>query len=684
MYTVNFTSLAKTPIIVNDNTTVGTIGPTSTTLDPLATTAALPILLYGKGVLNWGERIQENLVQVLENFDGTSTPVYPTNGQFWHNNVSANEHRLYIRQNSAWKNVLVLTDSNTAPTNPFRGQVWYDNASGYQYWNGSAWVRLFNGAVPLTGGTMTGILTLSADPTGLLEAATKQYVDNQIATQAVTVNGNVTIVNNFSLSATPSDPLHVVNKLYVDTEISNINTSLTNYLQLSGGTMTGFLTLNSDPVNALHAATKQYVDTAVSGGGIGYAPVNKAGDTMLGVLILSNDTITAAKQAATKEYVDNAPYFNPSVGGTISAATTFSAPATFSTAAVGSYTPTLGTHLVNKSYVDGAFLALAGGTLTGYVSSSATPSAGTHLVNKSYVDGAFLALAGGTMAGSVTFGATYEIFVPTVPSTGNSLTNKSYVDGVAANYVLKGGDTMSGFLTLNANPTSALHAATKQYVDSAISGGGSGFVLKAGDIMTGALAVPNILVSSIPGNLSQVVNYNYIEGNYLRLSGGTVTGKITYSDPSGAGEPTNPGDLVPLTYLQDIIDTDVVLVDGTAPMTGLLTLSGDPVSTMHAATKQYVDASAGGPAALYQDSAATSGTVVVAANTTTLHLTGAGATTLTIDCTAVSQARSLTVYADNAIGTLTITGGSILGSVAGLAAGSIIHVTRHNTYLIVE
>lgn len=36
--------------------------------------------------------------------------------------------------------------------------------------------------------------------------------------------------------------------------------------------------------------------------------------------------------------------------------------------------------------------------------------------------------------------------------------------------VAKAGDTMTGFLTLNANPTAPLHAATKQYVDAAASG----------------------------------------------------------------------------------------------------------------------------------------------------------------------------------------------------------------------
>jgi hypothetical protein len=37
---------------------------------------------------------------------------------------------------------------------------------------------------------------------------------------------------------------------------------------------------------------------------------------------------------------------------------------------------------------------------------------------------------------------------------------------VSGDYVLKTGDVMSGFLTLNAAPTAAMHAAPKSYVDS--------------------------------------------------------------------------------------------------------------------------------------------------------------------------------------------------------------------------
>lgn len=56
-------------------------------------------------------------------------------------------------------------------------------------------------------------------------------------------------------------------------------------------------------------------------------------------------------------------------------------------------------------------------------------------------------------------------------------TELGYLSGVTSSIqtqidskVAKAGDTMTGFLTLNADPTSALHAATKQYVDNIASG----------------------------------------------------------------------------------------------------------------------------------------------------------------------------------------------------------------------
>jgi hypothetical protein len=81
--------------------------------------------------------------------------------------------------------------------------------------------------VPLAGGTMTGYLTLNADPESDLQAATKQYVDDAVAA-AEGIDANA-------------------------------------FVHITGNTMTGYLTLNADPESDLQAATKQYVDAAVEG-----------------------------------------------------------------------------------------------------------------------------------------------------------------------------------------------------------------------------------------------------------------------------------------------------------------------------------------------------------------------------------------------------------------------------------
>ena len=77
--------------------------------------------------------------------------------------------------------------------------------------------------MPLTGGNLSGTLTLAADPITVLEAATKQYVDT---------------------GDTASDTL--------------INEKVAK----AGDTMTGPLILYADPTDVLEAVTKQYVDAA--------------------------------------------------------------------------------------------------------------------------------------------------------------------------------------------------------------------------------------------------------------------------------------------------------------------------------------------------------------------------------------------------------------------------------------
>lgn len=114
----------------------------------------------------------------------------------------------------------------------------------------------------LTGGTMTGPLTLNGAPGTTLGAATKGYVDGLIppASNVLPVMDGVAAIGTSNMWAR-ADHQHQ---------------SDSSRLALTGGTMTGPLVLSADPTVPLGAVTKEYSDTKV--------PL--AGGNMQGVLNL--------------------------------------------------------------------------------------------------------------------------------------------------------------------------------------------------------------------------------------------------------------------------------------------------------------------------------------------------------------------------------------------------------------
>jgi hypothetical protein len=94
--------------------------------------------------------------------------------------------------------------------------------------------------LPISGGKMTGPLTLAANPVASLDAATKQYVDSHVPTGG-------------GIPEAPTD----------GNTYGRGSAAWKTVLPTTGGTLSGPLTLAADPVSALAAATKQYVDTNI-------------------------------------------------------------------------------------------------------------------------------------------------------------------------------------------------------------------------------------------------------------------------------------------------------------------------------------------------------------------------------------------------------------------------------------
>ena len=89
--------------------------------------------------------------------------------------------------------------------------------------------------LPLAGGTLTGALTLSGDPTATNHAANKNYTDTQDALKLSLAGGTMT--GAIILAGNPTASTHAANKSYVDTQA------------LAGGVFTGDVFFNSNKID---------------------------------------------------------------------------------------------------------------------------------------------------------------------------------------------------------------------------------------------------------------------------------------------------------------------------------------------------------------------------------------------------------------------------------------------------
>lgn len=131
-YTMNWTDSSLKPSFTLAG---GTIDNTTTSLS-----------LTGKGALNWGERIQEDILRVMEHFASSNSPSYATIGQGWYN---ASTNRLNVNTPSGWKELdFRRIDAAIQPPGPhYPGDQWYDTTNNLLkiYTNDGTWAWFMDG-----------------------------------------------------------------------------------------------------------------------------------------------------------------------------------------------------------------------------------------------------------------------------------------------------------------------------------------------------------------------------------------------------------------------------------------------------------------------------------------------------------------------------------------------------------
>jgi hypothetical protein len=174
------------------NNTFGTL--LVTLADGTIDVATTDLALFGKGFAGFGERLNENLVKLLENFNNTSAPPNKIQGQLWFDKTNK---RLNVYDGNKFKPAGGPSNSATAPTNAVLGDFWFDTTNTQLYvYNGSAFTLI--GPTTVAGSGVTQVITESPeDNTGvkrsILKLVTNDVVVGVVSNLAFTPSSTETL-----------------------------------------------------------------------------------------------------------------------------------------------------------------------------------------------------------------------------------------------------------------------------------------------------------------------------------------------------------------------------------------------------------------------------------------------------------------------------------------------------------
>jgi hypothetical protein len=374
----------------------------------------------------------------------------------------------------------------------------------------------------LSGGTMTGVLELEADPIGPMEAATKDYVDVAVSTGMSYQGGwqvaaNVPDLTTVSLQGGYRWLCETADPLVSETPPVDIP-GLTGKSISDGDFVMWDAMAGQFGLIASGGLTKTDADQlyfpltgGLLGGGLSFGTVlgNNVGD------------LSRHIQLHTGGYGFNITNVRinvvaPGTGNIVAVVGGMDALTVNATGVTTTLPVTTGPLTVN-----GVLTTTAGVSAGGQVNSPPAPTAATHLTNKAYVDAAdalAFPLAGGTMTGGLSFGSALAAS-PSDVSRHIAL----YTTGYGLNVTSGRLNVVSGnsiVMVVGGNDTATYNAA--------------GLVMAAGRSVT--------LAAAAPTNPQHATNKTYVDAGdalALPLTGGTLTGGLSF----GAVAVDTPTDL---------------------------------------------------------------------------------------------------------------------------------------------
>jgi len=542
-------------IINRWNNTTSTIIVQDGTVD-----TSLDIQLVGKNYAGYGEIQNETFVHMLENFAYQDAPPSAITGQLWYDstNKKIKVHTGDVDNlTKVWKTVTGAEYRETAPPFPTPGDLWFDSSKDQLK------VRV--------GGTVEDWLTIGPQNagTGITQMVSRNVVDNNGTPHgiiAATVNGVVTFI---------------ISEDEFDLNVADADSTITGFTDPSARKLKRGITLpNSDANGISGTGNYRFWGTAANALRFGgklpteyLSPVSGLLTLPYQVKINVDEGITLGNQDDLSiQVVQNQPIISARLGGgRISFSVKQNATAVFpliidaagirpdatiskfNLGAIGAKWDT-----VFATTFDGIATqanALKVGTAYLQASFNATNTGDTLVARKRNIDGTSTISA--TIFNGVADLAT-ALQTPRningVPFDGTA--NISITD---SSKLPTSGGTLTGFLTLNAAPTTDLHASTKKYVDDKFGVNGILSIASGGtNASTDTQARSNLKVPRTDGvgatsnstwniNIGPTVAPITVTASQANLSGTggiaatTTTIVVQNSLTSGSNVPSGPG-----------------------------------------------------------------------------------------------------------------------------------------------
>jgi hypothetical protein len=157
------------------NNTFGTL--LVTLADGTIDVSTTDLTLIGKGYAGFGEKLNENLIKLLENFNNTTAPTNKQQGQLWFDKTNK---RINVWTGEKWKPAGGPTNSATQPTNAVQGDLWFDTSNNQLYvYTGTAWTLI--GPTTVAGSGITQVITETPeDNTGVKRSILKLVTNDTV------------------------------------------------------------------------------------------------------------------------------------------------------------------------------------------------------------------------------------------------------------------------------------------------------------------------------------------------------------------------------------------------------------------------------------------------------------------------------------------------------------------------